>query len=110
MELDIVVELLFCKDYLETVRRVLRQEKSIFQIMGTFESRINKSSKLSDCLPVAFDQFDGCTIKATYHSTILEFKFIKQEDDEATGYYDFWSYLEAITEGCKRVDIQSKNQ
>lgn len=80
----------------------------MFEIYGEFEARITKPSKLADYLPVTFDEFEGCTLKATYHSTILEFKFIKQEDDEDSGYYDFWSYMEAITLGCKYPLTQSK--
>lgn len=46
-------------------------------------------------------------MKATFHSTILEYRFVKQEDDQSTDYYDFWSYIDAITQGCKGCSYAS---
>jgi|JI6StandDraft_1071083.scaffolds.fasta_scaffold65839_4 hypothetical protein len=78
------------------------QDKSVFEIYGVFEARIRRPNKLADFLPIAFDEFEGCMVKASFHSTILEFRFVKQEDDQPTDYYDFWSYIDAITQGCKQ--------
>ena len=78
----------------------------MFEIYGVFEARLKRPNKLSDFLPITFDEFEGCMVKATFHSTILEFRFVKQEDDQPTDYYDFWSYIDAITHGCKHLLIQ----
>ena len=99
LEVFCIIELLFCPDYVET-------DKSVFEIYGVFEARIRRPNKLADFLPIAFDEFEGCMVKASFHSTILEFRFVKQEDDQPTDYYDFWSYIDAITQGFQKVKIR----
>jgi len=65
-----------------------------------------RPNKLADFLPISFDEFEGCVVRWSFHSTILEFRFVRQEDDQPTDYYDFWSYIDAITQGCKLRLIQ----
>ena len=46
-----------------------------FKLLGVFDATIRKTHDLSAYLPISFDEFEGFTISATYHSTILDFKF-----------------------------------
>ena len=50
----------------------------VFKILGVFDATIRKTHDLSAYLPISFDEFQGFTISATYHSALLDFKFETQ--------------------------------
>lgn len=61
--------------------------------MGGFECRVKRASRLAEYLPIMFDEYQGCMVKATYHATVLEFRFLREVGDRKDSYKDFWQYL-----------------
>jgi len=43
----------------------------MFKLLGCFKGKIRKLSPISSYLPISFDEFEGFTISATYHTTIM---------------------------------------
>jgi len=58
--LTIKVELLYSPD-----------QQNMFKLLGCFKGKIRKLSPISSYLPISFDEFEGFTISATYHTTIM---------------------------------------
>ena len=53
-----------------------------FKKISSFGARIRKMKNMFEYLPVCFDHFGTLALEATYHSTLMAFKFETNEDEQ----------------------------
>ena len=84
--------------------------KEKFRVLGKFKAQIRKIYGLSTYLPITFDAFDGFRICSTFHSTIMEFKYVHEEGSGKNkpifqNCFDMWSYVDCVTNGFLRTEV-----
>lgn len=49
--------------------------------LHSFRARIRQPNNILEFLPIVFDQYGSLSISGTFHSTLMEYKFEKSEDE-----------------------------